>query len=174
MDILEAIFTRRSVRRFRDRPLAPEQLEKILRAAMAAPSAGNQQSWQFVVIDDQALLDELPGVFPSAAPCKQAALAILVCGDMRLQRWEGNWVLDCAAATQNLLLAAHGLGLGAVWTGVYPQQDRMDGLAKLLGLPEPVKPLSLVAVGHLAKPGAGEKDRFKPERVHRNRDHRLG
>jgi nitroreductase len=168
MDTLQAIFTRRSIRRYTDQPISEQQVEQILRAAMAAPSAGNQQPWQFVVVNDRKLLDAISGYHPYADMLRQAPVAIIVCGDMHLAERAGYWVQDCSAATQNLLLAAHALGLGAVWLGVYPMQDRVGNTQRLFGLPPEVIPLAIVALGHPAerlKPA----DRYNPERVHRNR-----
>lgn len=167
MDALQAILTRRSVRRFTPRPVPPELIDKVLRAAMAAPSAGNQQPWHFVVLDDRALLDAIPGIHPYAAMLLQAQAAILVCGDSRLEQHQGYWVQDCAAATQNLLLAAHALDLGAVWVGVYPREARVAGLRLLLNIPAEVTPLALVALGYPAERPA-PADRFDRTRIHRN------
>jgi len=115
MDAIEAILTRRSIRRFRDEPVSDDLIETLLRAAMAAPSAGNQQPWHFVVIRDRETLDTTSTVHPYATMAAEAALAIVVCGDTTLEMHKGFWVQDCAAAIQNLLLAAHASGLGAVW-----------------------------------------------------------
>jgi len=167
VDLFEAIHTRRSVRSFLDRPVAEEQLTELLRAAMAAPSAGNARPWRFVVIDERGLLDRIPTLHPHASMCAQAPMAILVCGDPALERYPGNWVLDCAAATENLLLAARGLGLGAVWTGVYPSQERMDRLAELLHLPATLRPHTLIPLGH-SEQAQGSADRYDPTRVRRN------
>ena len=164
MDALEAIFSRRSVRRYQDRPV-PEELErKLLAAGMNAPSARNQQPWQFVVIDDRALLTEIGEINPNAKMAQQAPLAILVCGDLGLEKSAGYWVVDCAAAVENILLAAHALGLGAVWTGVYPRQERMDGLRRLVGLPEAIMPHSLIVVGYPAEQPPPQ-DRYLADRV---------
>ena len=140
----------------------------VTAAAMQAPSARNQQPWQFVVIDDQTTLAEIPKFMPNAPMAATAPLAILACGDLSLEKSEGYWVVDCAAATQNMLLAAHALGLGAVWCGVYPREPRMEGLRRLLDLPENVIAHSLVVLGY---PGeqVQPQDRYRPERVHRNR-----
>ena len=167
MDAMEAILTRRSIRQYTDRPVADEVFTDLLKAAMAAPSAGNQQAWQFVVINEREVLDEIPTIHPYSRMVKQAPLAILVCGDMALETNEGFWVQDCSAATQNLLLAAHARGLGAVWLGVYPREQRVVDFRKLLGLPEHVVPLALVSVGYPAeeKPPA---NRFDPRKVHYN------
>ncbi len=168
MDALEVIRTRRSIRKYLDRPVPGELIQKLLAAAMQAPSARNQQPWQFVVIDDRAILARIPPIMPNAAMAGSAPLAILVCGDLGLEKSEGYWLVDCAAATENMLLAAHALGLGAVWCGVYPREKRMDGLRQLIGLPENVIAHSLVVLGYAAEQVPAE-DRYRPERVYRNR-----
>jgi nitroreductase len=127
MDAIEAILGRRSIRSYTDKPVAKETVQQLLEAAMAAPSAGNQQPWHFVVVDDRALLEKITTVHPYAQMAKSAQLGILVCGDLSLEMHQGYWVQDCAAATENLLVAAHALGLGAVWTGVHPRSER-EGL----------------------------------------------
>jgi nitroreductase len=168
MDVLEAIHSRRSIRRYEDRPVAEELVRKILMAAMDAPSARNAQPWQFVVIDDRKTLEEIAEINPNAQMCRHAPLGILVCGDLSLEKSAGYWVVDCSAAVQNMLLAAHALGLGAVWTGVYPREERIEGLSRLVGLPENVIPHSFVVLGHPAERPSAE-DHFHRERVHRNR-----
>jgi nitroreductase len=167
MDALDAIWTRRSIRKYRDEPLPEDLIQKLLAAAMQAPSARNQQPWQFVVIDERATLAKIPSFMPNAAMVAKAPLAILVCGDLGLEKSEGYWVVDCAAATQNLLLAAHALGLGAVWCGVYPREPRMAGLRRLVGLPDNVIAHSLVVLGQPAEQ-VWPEDRYRPERVRRN------
>lgn len=168
MDTFEAIHGRRSIRKYTDQQVAEDLIEDILRAAMAAPSAGNQQPWRFVVIDDRETLDAIPQYHPYSAMLKEAPLAIVICGDTRLERYKGYWVQDCSAATQNLLLAVHAKGLGAVWLGVYPITDRVAKTQELLGLSVEVIPLAIVAVGHPAEQKVPE-DRYKTERIHRNR-----
>jgi nitroreductase len=167
MDTLEAIRTRRSIRKYADQSVPEELISTLLAAAMQAPSARNQQPWQFVVIDDRAMLAKIPPLMPNAAMAAGAALAILVCGDLELEKSEGYWVVDCAAAVENLLLAAHALGLGAVWCGVYPREQRMQGLRRLVGLPKNVVAHSLVVLGYPAEQVAAE-NRYRPERVRRN------
>ncbi len=167
MDLFEALYTRRSIRSFTEAPVAEADLETLLRAAMAAPSAGNAQPWHFVVVTERAVLDAIPGIHPYAAMCKTAQAAVIVCAELSLEKYPGYWVLDCAAATQNLLLAARGLGLGSVWCGLYPQQERMTAMAGLLTLPEGILPHALVVLGHPAQEFK-KIDRFKPERIHRN------
>jgi nitroreductase len=168
MDTLEAIRTRRSIRKYLDRPVPEELIRKTLAAAMQAPSARNQQPWHFLVIDDRAILAKIPALMPNAAMAGSAPAAVLVCADLELEISEGYWVLDCAAAAENMLLAAHALGLGAVWCGVYPRQPRMEGLRKLFALPENVVAHSLVVLGFAAEQ-VPAVDRFRPERVCRNR-----
>ena len=168
MDTLKTIHSRRSIRAYTDEPVADEHVRTMLEAAMAAPSAGNAQPWRFVVVQDPATLARIPEVNPYAKMAAKAPLAVLVCGDLSQEKFPGFWVQDCSAATQNLLLAAHDLGLGAVWTGIHPLADREQGFRQLFHLPEHVIPLSLVVIGQPAKqPGA--KDRFDASKVHRER-----
>lgn len=151
MDTLECIATRRSIRRYMDRPVEPEKVEALLAAAMAAPSAGNQQPWRFVVTSNCEILKRIAKISPYAKMLPEAPLAIVVCGETAGLRHPDMWPQDCAAATQNILLAAHALGLGAVWLGFYPHRDRTEGLASFLGVPISVLPLAVVAVGYPAE-----------------------
>jgi nitroreductase len=167
MDVIEAIHTRRSIRKFQQKPVPEDLVKELLAAAMSAPSAGNQQPWQFVVITDREILGKVPDIHPYAAMAKDAPLAILISGDLTLEKFAGYWVQDCSAAAQNLLLAAHGKGLGAVWTGIYPLTDRVEKFKKLCKLPEKVVPLALVVIGYPAQTLKRE-DRFRGDRVHRN------
>ncbi|WP_342304884.1 nitroreductase family protein [Methanolobus sp. ZRKC5] len=168
MEVLEAIHTRRSIRKYTEEPVSDEMVKKLLSAAMNAPSAINEQAWAFVVIDDRKLLDEIPEYSPYAAMCRGAPLAILVCGDTSQEKAPGFWVQDCSAAIQNILLAAHALGLGAVWTGSYPMEDRVEGFRKAFALPEKVIPLGLVVIGHPAQEVA-PADRYIESKVYYNR-----
>jgi len=164
----DPVLTRRSIRKYTGEPVADESVERLLRAAMAAPSAGDQRPWQFVVVRDRAMLAAITEVHPYARMLPQAAVAIVVCGDTRLEKWPQFWEQDCAAATENTLVEAEALGLGAVWLGVHPVLERVDGLRRLLGVPEHVVPFAIVAVGHPARrkpPG----ERFDAARVHRER-----
>jgi nitroreductase len=167
MDTLEAIHTRRSIREYLDKPIPEELVTKLLAAAMAAPSARNQQPWEFVVITDKSLLGKTPSINPYTQMAVDAPLAILVCGNLHIETSPGYWVVDCAAAVQNMLLCAHALGLGAVWTGTYPNEERMDGYTELFNLPEHVVPHTLVVIGYPAQQLSPE-DRFRPERIHYN------
>lgn len=168
MDLFEAIYGRRSIRQYTDQPVSEGIIEELLKAAMAAPSANNGQPWHFVVMDDRAILDAVPKWHPYASMMTQASLAIAVCADTQGGRSGAYWVQDCSAATQNLLLAAHARGLGAVWLGIHPERERVKEAQKLLALPKDVIPLAIVAVGYPAerKP---PNDRFDAGRVHRNR-----
>ena len=168
MDAMQAILTRRSIRRYTDQPVPPDLVTAVLRAGMQAPSAGNQQPWHFVVITDRKTRDAIPGFHPYADMLPEASVAILVCGDLSLERYRGYWVEDCSAATQNVLLAAHALGLGAVWVGLYPQEDRIMAMRKLLGLPTQVVPLALVPLGYPAQ-AIPPENRFNACRIHRER-----
>ena len=167
MEVIQAILTRRSVRQFQDRPVPEDLVEKLLRAAMSAPSARNSQPWQFVVLTHRPLLRQAATVNPYAEMAARAPLAILICADTRLEKSPGFWPVDCAAAAENMLLAAHGLELGAVWTGVWPRAERMDGFRRLLRLPEAVIAHSMIVVGYPAEQPAAE-DRYRADRVHQN------
>jgi len=167
METLQAIKTRRSIRKYLDKLVPAEIIRDLLEAAMFAPSAGNEQPWQFIVLDDRKFLDEIPRICPTASMCRQSPLAILVCGDSSLEKYPGFWVEDCSAATENLLLAAHALGLGAVWAGVYPLEDRVEAFRRSLCLPEEVTPFSLVALGYPNEVPAAPR-RYSEERVHYN------
>jgi len=168
METLKAIHTRRSIRKFKPTRVSEELIDKILGAAMQAPSAGNQQPWHFIVINDRELLKEIPKFSPFASMAKDAPVAILVCGDLALEKYKGFWVQDCSAAVQNMLLAAHDLNLGAVWTAAYPMEDRTEGFRLLCGLPKDIIPLALVVLGYPEHTITAD-NRFRRERVHLNK-----
>ena len=168
--VLENIHARKSVRQFTDEPVSQEHIETMLKAAMAAPTAVNYQPWRFVVITERARLDAMAEVLPYAKMLKQAPLAIVVCGETTWFEGRENtyWQQDCSAATQNILLAAEALGLGAVWTGVYPNMELASPLAEFLGLPGTVQPLCCIPIGH--HDGTTQpKDKWKPENIHYER-----
>jgi len=168
MDAMEAIISRRSIRRYTGQTISDEMIDQLLQAAMSAPSAGNMQPWQFVVIDDRGILDTIPKVHPYADMVREAPLAIVVCGDLQRDGFGGYWVQDCSAATENMLIAAHALGLGAVWLGVYPRDERVTALRELLDIPENVTPFAVIALGYPAE-AISKEDRFDRSNVHRNR-----
>jgi nitroreductase len=147
MELMDAIATRRSVRTYTDKAVDAEQIEKIIKAGMMAPSAGNQQPWHFIVVRDQEKLKLIPDFHPYASMLKKVSVAIVVCGNPNGKKWPDFWVQDCSAALQNMLLAARDSGLGTVWVGVYPLEDRMKGLRKLFDIPEDIYPFAIVPIG---------------------------
>lgn len=164
--ILEHIFGRRSIRRFEARPVGKEQLGELLRAAMAAPSASNRKPWEFVIVTDQDMLATLRRTLLFGR--YTAPVAIVVCGNMRRTYpppARDFYVQDCSAAIQNILLAAHGLGLGAVWIGVHPVPPFVRGVSRALGLPRHVRPVGLVYVGYPAE-DKPPRTQYDPARVH--------
>ena len=168
---IENIMTRTSIRSFTDRQVSADTIEMMLRAGMAAPTAVNKQPWHFVVINDRAIMDSLGGNGRQSQMWKESPLAIVVCGDME-KALEGPaqafWVQDCSAATENILLAAHALGLGAVWTGCYPMEERMTNVSQVLNLPETIVPLCVIVMGY-PNESPDPKDKWKPENVTYNR-----
>ena len=157
---LDYILDRRSIRRFTDQKIDSKQIKAILTAAMYAPSAVNMQPWHFVVIDESSMMEMIMEIHPYARMLQTASHAVVVCGDEQLQHDDGYWVVDCGAATQNLLLAAHTLGLGACWVGLHPREERKSAFSRLLKLPSHVKPFSLVALGY------PEEQKPRPDRFH--------
>jgi len=168
METMDAIFTRRSIREYTSQAIPDELVKELLAAAMQAPSAGNQQPWHFILVAARKQLNALADVLPYGKMLKAAPLAIVVCVDLELEKYPGFWVQDCSAATQNLLLAAHARGLGAVWVGVYPVKERVASLKQVLGLPEQVIPMCVVPVGYSsAKPELPAR-RYDETRLHDN------
>lgn len=166
--MIDIILRRRSIRNYTAEPVDEAVEMQLLRAAMYAPSAGNQQPWQFILVKDRAVLEAIPKAHPHAAMAASAAGAVVVCSNPEAAKHAVMWPQDCAAATQNILLAAEALELGAVWLGVYPREDRMAAVGKLFRLPDGIVPFSIVAYGHPAeKPDFPE--RFDESRIHRDR-----
>lgn len=168
MDTMEAILTRRSVRKYEKDSISNRDINELLEAAMSAPSAGNEQPWHFVIIDDPKILGKVPTFHNHAQMLKDASVAILVCGDLNLEKHKDMWIQDCSAATQNILLAVRAKGLGAVWLGIFPRDQRIKGMRELTKLPDNVMPFSLISIG---KPAVKQEkaDRYNPSRVHKNR-----
>ena len=174
---LDTIFSRKSVRSYTDQAVTDEQVETLLRAAMAAPTGMNSQPWRFVVVRDQAVKDALLAG-PRGNALAQAPIVFVICGETTMMRkpWgqpdaeaveveNGMWMLDCSAAAENLLLAAEAMGLGAVWTAGYPYEDRMTPIREALGLPANVSPLCVIPCGYPAGDDQ-PKDKWKPENIH--------
>ena len=151
--VLDNILARTSIRSYQDRPVEQDKIEKLLRAGMAAPSAVDKRPWHFIVVTDKQVLNGLAQANPNAGMAARAPLAIVVCGDKTkaLTRVPDYWVQDASAATQNILLAAHGMGLGAVWTGTYPVTDRVEKVAAALNLPEHIVPFCTIVIGYPEK-----------------------
>jgi len=150
--IIDTILSRRSIRHFTPEPVDNETLILLLKAAMSAPTACNSQPWEFIVITEQGILDQIRSKFLFAR--YNAPAAIVVCGNVGIAHnsvARDHWVQDCSAATENILIAAAGMGLGAVWIGVYPLPSKIKPLTEVLGIPENVVPLSMVMVGHPAE-----------------------
>lgn len=168
---LENIMTRVSVRQFTGEKISDEQIDILLRAAMAAPSAINKQPWAFIVVTDEALMAKLGEALPYSRCSNKPACAFIPCGDLS-KAIEGEmaafWINDVSAATENLLLAAHAMGLGAVWTGLHPDMNRAAMVQQMLGLPEHIIPLCVVPVGVPAEQPE-VKDKYKPENIHFNK-----
>jgi len=163
MDLIDVIYTRRSIRSYVSNTVDGEMIETLLKAAMSAPSGGNRKPWHFIVVTDRRKLDELVEAHPYAKMLLEAPLCIAVCGDPSIT--ERYWVQDCSAATENLLLAAVALGLGAVWIGVYPLEERIASIQKVLKIPEDVIPLNLIPVGYPAEEKEA-RTQFDESRVH--------
>lgn len=165
MDLFEAILTRRSIRKYTEDAIADDELRRILECAMNAPSACNEQPWQFMVFRDPANKALLAKTSPYTGMAEKAAAVIVVCGDLSLEKARGYWVQDCSVAIQNLLLAARGLGIGTVWCGVHPNQERVEYLKKTFQLPENVIPLGLICLGRPLQEFR-KADRFNEDRIH--------
>ncbi len=167
---IEDIMTRTSVRSYSEKQVAKETVDTLLRAAMGAPTAMNKQPWRFVVIDKREILDSISTKFKSMTMASKAPLAIVMCGDMSATiEGEGReyWVQDVSAASENLLLAAHAIGLGAVWCGIYPIADRVRDFSNMLELPEDIVPLACICIGY--PDGANQpKDKWHPEYIRYN------
>jgi nitroreductase len=170
LDALTAILTRRSIRDYTPHPVPEELIKLLLEAGQAAPSAFNERSTEFVVINDKKVLEEIAKVNPASLQLKKASVAIVVCGNQAKEKFKGQgyWQLDGAVASENIFIAAHALGLGAVWTAIYPYPDRISKVQKLLGLPTEVIPLNVIPVGYPAEKKVRE-NLYDASRVHTNK-----
>lgn len=171
---IETIMSRTSIREFTGEAISDADMETLLRAGMAAPSCCNIQPWHFVVVKDQSIRQQMADSIGPAQPAAKAPAVIVVCGDMRIMHESpvkdniDYWVCDACAATENILVAANGIGLGGVWMGVWPMQNRIRKIQSILNLPEDILPLNMIAIGH---PGEQPqpKDKWKPERIHQDK-----
>ena len=163
--VLENIAERKSVRKYLNKSVEEDKIDAMVKAGMAAPSGMDRRPWEFVVVTDREALDSMAAKLPYAKMLTNAPLAIVVCGDTTRSSY---WYLDCSAATQNVLLAAEALGLGAVWTAAYPYEDRIDVVRQNTGLPENIVPLCVIPIGYPDGPQKA-KDKFDLQRVHRNK-----
>ncbi len=165
--VMENILSRSSVRTYEDRPVEEAKVEELLRAGMAAPSGVDHRPWHLVVVTDQALREGLAQANPYAGYVKRAPLAIVVCGDMNKAgqgRDRDLWIQDCSAVTENILLAAHGIGLGATWTATYPIEERCQAVARVLNLPAHLVAFCTIVVGY-PRGEAHVKDKWDPTAV---------
>lgn len=167
MDAIEAILSRRSIRKYNKKPVSEELVKKLLEVGMSAPSAGNEQPWHFIILDDPHILSKIPTFHNHAQMLKDASIAILVCSDMNLDQHNGMWIQDCSAATENILIAINAKGLGAVWLGIYPREERISGLRKLLKIPDHIIPFSLISIGYPAEI-IPKENRYNESRIHHN------
>jgi len=169
MELYEGLIKRRSVRKYTEEKISEEEIYTIITAGMYAPSARNTRPWHFIVIDDKTLFEKIMAFHPSAAMLSQASHAIAVCGDENLENGPGYYVMDCSAAIENMLLAAHSLGLGAVWIGIHPKPDRIEALSALLELPPHVKPVAVISLGVPVESHESIPERYEPEKIRYNR-----
>lgn len=168
METIEALVTRRSVRKYKDQQIEKEKMEAILKSAMYAPSAMNLQAWHFIVIDDTHILNEIIKSIPHAELLKQTPAAILVCGDSAIEKNESWMIQNCSAAIQNILLAAHGLEIGSCWIAIHGIAEVVENVSKQFKLQENVVPISLITLGYPDETVTAE-DRFNKEKVHYNK-----
>jgi len=165
---IECLLTRRSIRAYTDRPIEPEQLHTLLEVFMRSPSAADARPWHLIVVEDRLQLAALAERMPKCDMLRTASLGLVVCGDPSLEKIPGFWVQDCAAATENLLLAVHSLGLGGVWIGLHPVPARETAARELLEIPAGILPFSIVALGWPAETPPPDS-RYEAAKVHRNR-----
>ncbi len=168
--VYNAIMTRSSVRSYTSQEVEQEKVERLLRAGMAAPTAANKQPWEFIVVTERDILDKFPAIIPGAHMSAKAKLAIVVLGSPAKALLPDYWIQDCSAATENILLAAHGMGLGAVWCGAFPNNDsdRVGKISNLLSIPDGTYALSIIVIGY---PDSEPiiKDKWNASKVHYNK-----
>jgi nitroreductase len=165
LDMVDSVLGRRSIRKYQKRDVDNELVRRLLTAAMSAPSAEDERPWHFAIIRDQSVKAELAEVWLVAHIVNDAPLVLVVCGDESLQKRQNCWMLDCAAATENILIEAHNLGLGGIWLGVYPVEGRIQRVRSILHAPQSIIPFALVPIGY---PGEIKEplSRYDDTRVH--------
>lgn len=168
MEALEALKTRRSIRKYTEQKISDNDIKEIINCAMHSPSAFDKQPWHFVVVDKKELFVKVFEEVSHAEMIKGASHAVILCGDTKLEENQGLLIQDISAVTENLLLAAHSLGLGAVWVGIYPFEEIEIGIKKLFGIPDEIVPVSMAVIGYPAEI-IEQPDRYKEDRVHNNK-----
>lgn len=168
METLEALLTRRSIRKYKVQQIEKDKIEIIIKSAMYAPSAMNLQAWHFLVIDDKKVLIETIKSIPHAELLKQAPAAILVCGDSEIEKNESWMLQNCSTSIQNILLAAHGLGIGTCWIAIHGMPEVVSNVVKQFNLPENVVPIALISLGYPDETVIAD-ERFKEDKIHYNR-----
>ena len=163
---MNSIFTRRSIRRYSDTPIETEKIDKILRAAMQAPSAGNQQPWEFIIVNEKTQLETLSKLSPYASMVSKSPVSLVILANTSSLRFADYWQQDLSAATQNILIEATELGLGSVWLGVAPDKDRIDYVSNMFNLPSNIIPFAVVALGYPATQGNTFVDRYDESKIH--------
>ncbi len=167
METMDAIFSRKIIRKYLPKPVTCDLIENILKAGMNAPSAGDEQPWHFVIIDKHYLLQKISEIHPYAKMLKDAPAAVLVCGDQNVLKFKDLWIQDCSAASENMLLAAHDMGLGAVWIGIYPAENLVREVRGIMNIPQHIVPFSIIGMGYPAEEKTGRL-RYDKSKVHNN------
>jgi nitroreductase len=167
MDALEVLFNRRSIRKYKQQQVKEEDVKILLKAAMHAPTAGNQRLWHFLVTRETEKMKQVPVVLPYAQMIREAPMAIMICGDISMEKHPGYWAQDCAAAAQNILLAAHATNIGACWLGIFPVEERITGIKAIFNLPESIIPHCILPIGYPDEIVPPE-DRWDESRIHIN------
>jgi nitroreductase len=168
MEALEAIKTRRSIRKYREKKIPGDLIREIINCAMYSPSAFDYQPWHFIVADNKEIFEEILKAASHAEMIKEASHAVILCGDRSLEENIGLLIQDISAATENLLLAAHSYGLGAVWVGIYPFEEIVAGIKEIFKLPDNIIPVSMAVIGYPAESPV-QPERYKAERIHFNK-----
>ena len=168
MELYEGLITRRSIRKYTGQIIPGEDIIRIIKAGMYAPSANNKRPWHFIIADDRKQFDMIMKVHPYSAMLSGASHAIVVCGDETLQSGSMYYPLDCSAATQNILLATHSLGYGAVWLGVHPRTERIREISEIFGLPSHIVPVSIISIGVPLQIPQNVPERFEPQKIRNN------